>query len=165
LQSSRSAVELPDCEGDDPLTPEQNKELLRFLIDEGLNTGNFSILDEHVDPGYIAHVPGRPDIPGGPESIKQVIGMWRAAFEDWHLKIEQLVADGDFVANRFTTTGTHTGPLMGIPPTGKQMVVRSQELHRFSNGKLVETWVVDDAPGIFVQLGIMELPLGEGPPS
>jgi len=142
---------------------EDNKRLLRMLIEEGLNAGNFSILDEHVRPDYRANVPGRPGLATGPDAIKQAIGLWRAAFDDWHMTIEELVADGDYVANRFTTTGTHTGPLMGIPPTGRKMIVRSMELHRFEDGQVAETWVVDDVPGILVQLGVVDLPLG-GPP-
>lgn len=140
------------------MAPEENKRLLRYLIDECLNKGNFSLADEHVDPNYVAHIPARPDGPRGPDVIKQVIGMWRAAFEDWHMTIEELVADGEFVANRFTTRGTHTGPLMGIPPTGRKMEVRSMELHRFADGKVAESWIVDDIPGILVQLGVLAPP-------
>lgn len=145
-------------------SPEGNKELLRHLVEEALNKGNFSVLAEHVVDDYVAHVPSGGPLPRGPEAIARVIGMWRNAFADWHLTIEQLVADGEFVANRFTTTGTHTGPLFGIAATGRRMVVRSQELHRFEDGKLAETWVVDDVPGILMQLGVTEMPQ-VGPPS
>src|SRR5262249_9990417 len=94
----------------------------------------------------------------GPQIFKDVIGMWRAAFGDWHMTIENLVAEGEYVANRFTTRGTHTGPLMGIPPTGNKIVVRGQELHRLANGKVAETWVCDDIPSILQQLGIIKPP-------
>jgi predicted ester cyclase len=93
-------------------------------------------------------------LPSGPDAFKLVIGMWRAAFPDWHMTIETLVAEGDFVANRFTTRGTHKAPLMGIPATGKQMVVHGMELHRIAGGKVAETWVCDDVPSIMQQLGI-----------
>ena len=53
---------------------EDNKRLLRMLIEEGLNTGNFSILDEHVRPDYRANVPGRPGLATGPDAIKQATG-------------------------------------------------------------------------------------------
>jgi predicted ester cyclase len=80
------------------------------------------------------------------------------------MTIEDLVAEGDFVANRFTTRGTHTAPLMGIPPTGKPMVVHGQELHRLVAGKVAETWVCDDVPSILVQLGVLpKPPMGQRP--
>ena len=146
------------------MSAEDNKALIRFLIEEGLNKGNLALADEHFTPDYTVHIPGRTDLPKGPESFKRVIGMWRAAFGDWHMTIEQLVAEGDFVANRFTTRGTHTAPLMGIPPTNRQMIVRGQELHRIQDGKVAETWVCDDVPSILVQLGVLPPPPFQRPP-
>ena len=134
---------------------DQNKSLIRYLIEEGLNQGNLSVADEHFTPDYTVHIPGRSDLPHGPSSFKQVIGMWRAAFPDFHMTIEDLIAEGDRVANRFTTRGTHLAPLMGIPATGKPIVVHGQELHRLADGKVAETWVCDDVPSILVQLGVL----------
>ena len=145
---------------------EENKKLIRHLIEEALNKGNFAVADGHFTDDYDVHIAGRPSMGRGPEVFKNVIGMWRTAFSDWQMTIENLVAEGDFVANRFTTRGTHTGPLMGIPPTGKTMVVHGQELHRLSNGKVAETWVCDDVPSIMQQLGIVPPPpIRMGPPS
>jgi predicted ester cyclase len=144
---------------------EDNKALVRFLIDEALNKGNFGVAtEEYFQPDYTVHTPAAAELPRGPEAFKLIIRLWQSAFEGWHLNIEQLVAEGDFVANRFTTTGRHTGPLMGIPPTGREMVVRSQELHRIQDGRLAETWVVDDLPSILVQLGAYPPPPVGGPP-
>lgn len=139
-------------------TAEENKNLIRYLIEDGLNKGHLEIADEHFTPDYEVHIPGRRDLPVGPEAFKQVIGMWRAAFPDFHMTIEALVAEGEMVANRFTTRGTHEAPLMGIPPTGRPMVVRGQELHRVVGGKVAETWVCDDVPSILVQLGVLAPP-------
>jgi predicted ester cyclase len=146
------------------MSPEENKALIRYLIEEGLNKGNFAVADEHFRPDYLVHIPGRTDLPVGPESFKRVIGMYRAAFPDFHMTIETLVAEGDYVANRFTTRGTHRAPLMGIPPTGRPMVVHGQELHRLNDGKVAETWVCDDVPSIMVQLGVIPPPPIGGPP-
>jgi predicted ester cyclase len=137
------------------MAAEQNKRLIRHIIEEALNNGRFAVADEHVDPDYIVHIPSRQDLPHGPNAFKQAIEMWRSSFADWHMTIEDLVAEGDLVANRFTTTGTHTGPLLGFPPTGRTMVVRGQELHRVANGKVVESWICDDVPGILAQLGLL----------
>ncbi|MBD0329786.1 MAG: ester cyclase [Thermoleophilia bacterium] len=151
-------------------SPDENKALIRFLIEEALNRRNFAVAADRFTPDYTVHIPARPDLPAGPDVFRQVIGMWHDAFDDWHMTIEQLVAEGDFVANRFTTRGTHTGTLMGIPPTGQRMVVSSQELHRLRDGKVAESWIVDDVPGILVQLGVLPAPPmaaagGGGPPA
>jgi len=132
---------------------EENKALIRYVIEEALNKGNLDIADECFSPDYVVHLPSQPDLPRGPIVFKEVIGMWRSAFADWHMAIEELVAEGDLVANRFTTTGTHTGELHGIEPTGRPMVVHGMELHRVSNGKVAESWVCNDLPGILVELG------------
>jgi predicted ester cyclase len=145
------------------MTTDDNKALITYLIAEGLNGGNLEVADEqHFTPGYTVHIPGRTDLPAGPAAFQRVIGMYRAAFQDWHMVIEELVAEGDFVSNRFTTTGTHTGPLYGFPPTGRTMIVHGQELHRLEDGRVAETWVCDDGPSIMLQLGILPPP---GPPA
>lgn len=143
----------------------ENKELVRYLIENGLNANNPDIADGHFTDDYVAHIPGLPPGQRGPEAFKSVVRLWRGAFSDWHMTIEELVAEGDYVANHFTTTGTHDAPLFGIPPTGKRIVVRSQELHRVTNGKVAESWIVDDVPGILVQLGILQMPHNGGAPS
>lgn len=162
---TRSRVTATTSDGAGATSTEANKALIREIVERALNQGDFSLADdEHFTPDYTVHIPGREDLPRGPDAFRGVIGMWRTAFSDWHMTIEDLVAEGDLVANRFTTTGTHDGPLMGIPPTGRRMVVHGQELHRVSEGKVAETWVVDDVPGIMVQLGVVPPPPVGGPP-
>ena len=143
------------------MSEEANKALIRKIIEEALNGGNLDLADEHFTDDYVVHIAGRPEFeagPRGPEAFKQVIGMWRAACSDWHMEIEDLVADGDLVANRFTTKATHDGPMLGIPPTGNRFTVNGQEMHRLRDGKVTESWVCDDVPSILVQLGVMEIP-------
>lgn len=145
-------------------TTEQNKDLIREIIDEAFNGGNFDRVPEWFVPDYVAHVPGVPGLPSGPQAFTLVITMWRAAFADLHMTIEDLVAEGDKVANRFTTTGTHTGDLFGVPATGKTFTVGSQEVHRIVDGRVVESWVCNDVPLIFQQLGITQNPAGVAAP-
>jgi len=142
---------------------EENKQLVRAVIEEALNKGNVDVADEYFSPDYVAHIPRAPETPPGPMKFKLVIAMWRTAFEDWHMTIEDLIAEGDYVVNRFTTRGTHTGPLMGIPPTGRKIEVRGIEMHRIVDGKVVESWIADDIPSILVQLGVLEMPRMQAP--
>jgi predicted ester cyclase len=104
------------------------------------------------------HIASRRDGPRGPEAFKQVIGMWHRACSLWHMTIEELIGEGDKVTNRFTTRATHDGPLMGIAPTGKSFVVQSLEMHRIADGRVAESWIVDDMPSILVQLGVLPPP-------
>ena len=123
------------------------------------------MVDDSFAPNYVTHIPNTPNLPPGPGTFKRVITMWRAAFPDFKMTIEELIAEGDKVANRFTTRGTHQGPLMGIPPTGRTITVRGMEVHRVADGKIAESWICDDVPSILVQLGVLTMPaLNLGPP-
>lgn len=84
--------------------------------------------------------------------------MLRTAFPDLRFTIEELVAEGEVVAGRLTMSGTHEGPLMGMPPTGRS--VRQNHMHfvRFREGKAVEHWGVRDDVGMMRQMGVMPEP-------
>jgi predicted ester cyclase len=144
---------------------EQNKELVRTVIERALNEGDLDYADEVFHPDYISHVPRVGEMQG-PEGFKNVISIWHRACPDFKMTIEELVADGDFVANRFTTRGTNTGSLLGFEPTGKSMIVYGQELHRIQDGQVAESWICDDIPSIMLQLGLIEEPAwpAGGPP-
>jgi predicted ester cyclase len=121
-------------------TEEENKALFRRTYEELLNRGDLSVADELVSPDFINHEapPGRDR---GPESMRGLSTMLRTAFPDLRFTIEELVAEGEVVAGRLTMSGTHEGPLMGTPPTGRQ-----DHMHfvRFRDGKAVEHWGVRD---------------------
>ena len=143
---------------------DDNKALIRQVIEEALNNGRLAIADTAFTADYVAHVPGAPRLPPGPEAFRRVARLWRSACSDWHMTIQQLVAEGDIVANRFTTTATHDGMLLGLPPTGRSFTVNGMEFHRLKGGQVAESWISDDIPGILVQLGIVKMPTS-GPPS
>ena len=85
--------------------------------------------------------------------------MYFNAFPDLRLTVDEMVAEGDAVVTRNTATATHTGDLMGIPPTGKQITVRGLDLVRFSGGKATEVWHFEEDMAMFAQLGVAP-PLG-----
>ena len=143
---------------------QQNKDLIRRVIEQAFNKADLSVVDDAFTADYRANVPGAPALPSGPAAFKRVVQLWRSAFPDWHMTIEELVAERDIVANRFTTRGTHQGPLLGIPPTGRPITVKGMEFHRVRDGRVAESWISDDIPGILVQLGIVKMPTS-GPPS
>lgn len=138
-------------------TTEEKKVQFRRAHEEVLNPGAVSAVAEVIAPDFINHEapPGRAR---GPESMRGLTTMLRTAFFDLRFAIEGLVAEGDIVAGRLTMSGTHEGPLMGMPPTGN--AVRQDHMHfvRFRNGKAVEDWGVRDDLGMMQQLGAIPEP-------
>jgi predicted ester cyclase len=80
------------------------------------------------------------------------------AFPDIYLKLDDVVAEGDKVAVRFTVTGTHKGKFMGIPATNKKLTMWSIQIDRIVRGKFVEGWERTDILGLMQQLGAMPTP-------
>jgi steroid delta-isomerase-like uncharacterized protein len=124
---------------------------------EAVVTGNLDTLDEIVAPNSVDHDPA-PGQVQGPEGYKVMFGELRAAFPDLHVEVEHLVATDDELAFAYVITGTHLGPLMGQPPTGKKVSYRGMQISRFDrNGKLVERWGSSDELGMLRQLGLAEI--------
>lgn len=135
------------------MSAEDNKTLVRRVYEESINRRNLKVIDELIDPNYVDHIPGSPV--QGIEGLQQAISTYLTAFPDLQMTIEDLIAEGDEVAARFTIRGTHTGELMGIPPTGRQVTVSALHILRVANGKIVEEWQNSDDLGMMQQLGVI----------
>jgi len=133
-------------------TEEGNKAAFRRMYEEGMNGGNLDVADELIDPECVDHE-SHGDDGRGPESLRRLIIMLRTAFPDLRFTIEELIAERDIVAGRLIMEGTHDGPLMGMPPTGR--TVRQDHMHfvRFRDGRAVEHWGVRDDVSMMRQLG------------
>ena len=129
---------------------EHNKAKMRKLYEEVVQNGNFAMLDELAAPDFVDHNPGPGQAPGS-EGIKQFFTAMRAAVSDLRVSVEQLISEDDKVAAHVSMSGTHTGELMGIQPSGKQVVMRVSDLVRFENGKAAERWAVEDMSGFVSQ--------------
>jgi predicted ester cyclase len=139
------------------MSTEQNQEVLRRVIEEGFNKGNYDALDVLFAPDYKEHQFGMSTTL---EGFKNDIRWLRTAFPDLHLTIEDSVADGDKVWIRMVARGTNTGPMMG-PPTNKPMTITVFDTCRFENGKIVEHWGVPDRFAQMAQLGLLPQPAGQ----
>jgi predicted ester cyclase len=137
------------------MSTESNKVILRRLDDEVFNHGNLSIIDEAVSADFVNHDPF-PGEPPGREGFKQIVTMLRAAFSDLHLTHEEMIAEGDLVAERFTMRGTHTGTFLGFSPTGRQVTMRGIDVLQFADGKVVARWARTDELGLMHQLNDSE---------
>ncbi len=125
---------------------------VRRVFNEAVNEGNLSIIDQVAASNYIYHEASVGDI-AGPAGLKQLLGLYRDAFPDFHVVIEDQIDGGDKVVTRFKVTGTHRGELLGIAPTGRQVTVTGIMISRFDGGKVVEEWESYDALGMMQQLG------------
>ena len=132
---------------------EENKALIRRFYEEVWNDKNLEAIDELVATDSVDH-----DLPPGREGAKAFISMYLSAFPDTKMTIEDLLAEGDKVVTRWSATGTHTGELMGIPATGKQVTVTGLDINRYSGGKSVEHWGEFDQMGMMQQLGVVPGP-------
>jgi steroid delta-isomerase-like uncharacterized protein len=135
---------------------EENKALVRRFVEEFWNQGDTAAADELMAGDAEIYMPTGEtlDIDG----LKSFNGWWRESFPDWHSTFEELVAEGDRVAERWTGRGTHLGELMGIPPTGKRVVAPGSVFYRIVDGKISEFRGQLDMMGLMQQLGAIAPP-------
>ena len=81
--------------------------------------------------------------------------MMRAAFPDIHWVVEEMVAEGETVASRFTWSGTHRGEFLGVPATGRRVVVKGMVIDELAGGKMSKSRILMDSLGMMQQLGVM----------
>ncbi|HZU20890.1 MAG TPA: ester cyclase [Gaiellaceae bacterium] len=123
------------------------------ILDEVFGAGNYEVADELIAADAQGHDPALPQPTIGPEGLKEAARGYRGAFPDLTMSIQQVVAEGDSVAIRWTARGTHKGDLFGIAPTGKQGTVTGITIDRWANGKIAESWTNWDTLGLLQQLG------------
>ena len=111
--------------------------------------------DELFAQNYSHHDSSTPEFGRGPESEKKRATLYRTAFPDVRLTIEDIIAEGETVTARWSCKGTHKGDLSGIAATGKQFTISGISVTRFASGKMVEAWVNWDALGLMQQLGVV----------
>jgi steroid delta-isomerase-like uncharacterized protein len=132
---------------------EQNKKLERRLIQEVWNKGNFAAVDELVARDYLGHAATPEEETRGRAGYKAFYAALHEAFPDFHVTVEDQIAEGDRVVTRWTARGTHLGSFRGIPPTGNQGAITGITIERMVNGKVVECWTNSDDLGLLRLLG------------
>ena len=130
-----------------------NKECVRRLFEDVYNAGKLSVLDTLIGAAYVDHNPS-PGQPPGAAGVKGKVETLRAAFPDLRFALEDVVAEGDLVAARYSWRGTHKGvAFLGVPPSGKAILVRGMDFYRLRDGKIIEHWDNVDELGMLSQLG------------
>jgi predicted ester cyclase len=147
------AKESSSREYSSPDSTEENKNVVRRLIEQGFNLGNLRVLDEVLDPSFSEHQSIAPGIPPTRAALTAIIKTLRAGFPDIHLSIEEIDAVNDRVWMRIQATGTNNGPFMGNPPTRRSMTITVFDQVRLKHGRIAEHWGVPDHGALAVQLG------------
>ena len=140
------------------MSTEANKQLVRRFYDEVLNDRRPEVVDELALADYTEHdpLPGQRD---GLVGLKDRAGMLIEGLASTYT-VEDVVAEGDRVVVRWTNTGTHSGPFLGAPPTGRPFSIAGIDIYRIENDLMAEHWHVVDQLTMLQQLGLVPSPDG-----
>jgi predicted ester cyclase len=124
------------------------------------NRRQFAVLDEIVDPACVTHqvrsAPGAIAAAArGPLALREHIESWLTAFPDIRVTTDLRCVGGAHVVSWVTMRGIHSGPWQGVPPTGREVTIRTVAQHRVENGRIVEDWVIVETLGLFQELGLV----------
>ena len=133
------------------MSVEENKELVRRWVHAWNTNTNFEVVEDIFAQDWIDRNP----IPGGPQGIegaRHFVTTFREAFSHVHLDIDLLLSEGDHVMFRWIASAVHTGPFLGVEPTGKRVQFSGITVHRVANGKFAESTAEIDLLGLLEQL-------------
>ena len=130
-----------------------NTDLAHRFYSDVMVGGDLAALDEILTPGFVDHEEGPPGTPDGIDGVKAFVTMFREAFPDMQVSIDDVMEDGDRVAVRATMTGTHDGGLMGVPPSGNRVRLGMIDIVRVEDGRVAEHWGAADNLSLMQQIG------------
>jgi steroid delta-isomerase-like uncharacterized protein len=134
-----------------PDTLERNKAIVRRFIDEIFLGGNFDSVDELLTEDFTPHTWGL--MQPGRDGLKEAIERVQSGISDERMRIDDIIAEGDRVAVRLTSSATHTGDFMGMPPSGKRYEIGEIHIFRLQDARVAEHWHQADFMGMMKQLG------------
>jgi len=138
------------------MEPNGKAGVVRRIWEEIWNRGDLDVVDEVIAEHYVGHIPAMPGPVQGPEAFKQLIASYRTAYPDVHVTVEDVIEDERRVVVRWTSHGTNTGSLMGMPPTGRVIEVPGISIFRLEDDKVAEEWEGFDTLAMMQQLGVVE---------
>ena len=133
------------------MSAEINKAVVRRYT-EAVDTEARSAIRAYLAEGFVGHMPGAPG-PLTRDGFEQFASAFYSAFPDLRHTIEDLAAEGDRVAGRFTLRGTHQREFQGIPATGREITFGAIVLCRIAGGKIAEIWMQMDGIALMQQVG------------
>jgi steroid delta-isomerase-like uncharacterized protein len=136
------------------MSTDENKAIVRRFA-QVWNRGGTEVIDELAAPDLVVSYPLLPEEIHGPEAFKEVLAGIYNAFPDLGCRVDEMIAEGDKVAARWTIWGTHQGDLPGLPATGKRAEWTGITIYRIVDGKVVEERGEEDALSMLQQLGFI----------
>lgn len=125
--------------------------------DEVWNAQDLDAADELFTAGHVYHDTLMPDLPTGPEGVRERRRAYLGAMPDARVTINRIVTEGDLVAADWTYSGTNSGEIMGMPATGAAASIGGSHFFRFEGGRIAETWTYPDNLGLLQQLGLVTI--------
>ncbi len=129
------------------MTAEANSQLVRELLQRIFGQHDAAAIDEYFMANLAPSVRTHYD-----ELVR--------GFPDLAVSVNEIIAEGDYVAARLTLRGTHRGPFAGVPATERAMVWGSMRFYRIEDGMVAETWAIQDRLSLFQQLGLVQSEIG-----
>lgn len=136
------------------MAAENNKQVMQRFV-EFINTADEQLANQLINSNAIFYVPGNPEPMRGPAGYIAIIGMMRTGFPDIQWILEDIIAEDDKVAARFSMRGTHRGTFFGVPATGRLIEVKAINFYQLANGQIVEEYGMPDMLGLLHQIGAM----------
>jgi predicted ester cyclase len=127
------------------------RDVVRRLYEEGLGGEDLSVIDEVFSPEFVSHT-RPPELPEGPQGVKDFFQLFREALDELDLSIDEMVCDGEWVCVATTTCGVHAGELLGMKPTGRRLEIHGLDMIRVREGLIVEHRGLTDTVGLLRQL-------------
>jgi len=150
----------PNCKGELLARPRRRAATVtpRALVTrlhELWTAGDVAAVEDVYAPDFVGHFPASSHLPDrlGHAGVREGIRRVKEAFPDWRETVDEMIAEGNRVVTRYTSTGTHRGPFRGIAPTGRAIAVREISIYRVARGKVVEQWCLLDELDRLQQLG------------
>jgi steroid delta-isomerase-like uncharacterized protein len=134
------------------MSAEENKAIVRRFIEDVLSGNQVGLVDTLFAPEYVNHLLP-PGTPPGPEGEKGFIAMFRNAFPDFRMTVDDILGEDDRVAGCWTFAGTHTGAFQGMPPTGRRVTMTGMNIFRLAHGQIVDNRSNFDQFGMLQQMG------------
>lgn len=135
------------------ITTDTNKTIVTKLIDGLFTRGDLDVVYEYLSDDFVDHDPPF-GVSADREGFRAAGAICRAAFPDWSSEVHLLIAEGDYVAEHFTASGTHQGEMFGIGATGRKVSLNGVNIFRLRAARVTDRWGRHDVLSFLQDLGV-----------
>lgn len=139
------------------MSTQEKIEVIERYTEEVMTQGNLDAVDELLADDYVHHTPP-PGMEPDREGFKAFVAAAHAGLHNLTLTTDEIIVQGNKVAQRWTNTAVHNGEFMGVPPTGNQVTFSGISIYTVRDGQIIEDWTHFDSMGLMQQLGAAPTP-------